>query len=41
VSIRADVARPANARRLVGETMRRLARLDLLANNAGVFWRTP
>jgi pteridine reductase len=41
VSIRADVARPAEARRLVAETVRRLGRLDLLVNNAGIFWRTP
>jgi len=41
VSIRADVAKPGEARRLVAETVRRLGRLDLLVNNAGVFWRTP
>jgi NAD(P)-dependent dehydrogenase (short-subunit alcohol dehydrogenase family) len=41
VSIRADVAKPAEARRLVAETVRRLGRFDLLVNNAGVFWRTP
>jgi NAD(P)-dependent dehydrogenase (short-subunit alcohol dehydrogenase family) len=41
VSICADVAKPAEARRLVAETVRRLGRLDLLVNNAGVFWRTP
>jgi pteridine reductase len=34
-------ANPAEARRLVAETVRRLGRLDLLVNNAGVFWRTP
>jgi pteridine reductase len=41
VAIRADLAKPAEARRLVAETRRRLGRLDLLVNNAGVFWRTP
>ena len=41
VGIRADVADPAQARRLVAETVRRLGRLDLLVNNAGVFGRTP
>ncbi len=41
VGIRADVSRPTEARRLVAETVRRLGRLDLLVNNAGVFWRTP
>ena len=41
VGIRADLAKPAEARRLVAETARRLGRLDLLVNNAGVFWRTP
>jgi len=40
-SIRADVAKPPEAGRLVAETVRRLGRLDLLVNNAGVFWRTP
>lgn len=40
-SIGADVAKPVEARRLVAETVRRLGRLDLLVNNAGVFWRTP
>jgi pteridine reductase len=41
VGIRADLAKPAEARRLVAETRRRFGRLDLLVNNAGVFWRTP
>ena len=41
VRIQADVAKPTEARRLVGETVRRLGRLDLLVNNAGIFRRTP
>ena len=41
VRIQADVARPTEARRLVGETVRRLGQLDLLVNNAGIFRRTP
>jgi pteridine reductase len=41
VRIQADVARPTEARRLVGETVRRLGRIDLLVNNAGIFRRTP
>ena len=36
VSIRADVAKPAQARRLVAETVRQFGRIDLLVNNAGV-----
>jgi NAD(P)-dependent dehydrogenase (short-subunit alcohol dehydrogenase family) len=41
VAIRADIARPAEARRLVRETARRLGRLDVLVNNAAVFFPTP
>jgi NAD(P)-dependent dehydrogenase (short-subunit alcohol dehydrogenase family) len=37
----ADVSRPADAARLVSETVRRLGRLDILVNNAAVFERTP
>ena len=40
-AIRADVASPADAKRLVAETVRRFGRLDLLVNNAGIFFRTP
>jgi len=41
VALRADVGRPAEARRLVAEAARRLGRLDVLVNNAAVFFRTP
>ena len=41
VAIRADLAVPSEARRLVAETARRLGRLDLLVNNAAIFARTP
>jgi NAD(P)-dependent dehydrogenase (short-subunit alcohol dehydrogenase family) len=41
VPLRADVSRPADARRLVADTLRRLGGLDLLVNNAAVFLRTP
>ncbi|MBI2555036.1 MAG: SDR family oxidoreductase [Candidatus Rokubacteria bacterium] len=39
-AIRADVANPSDVKRLVAETVRRLGRLDLLVNNAGIFFRT-
>ncbi len=41
VAIRADLGKPAGARRLVVETVGRLGRLDILVNNAAVFVRTP
>lgn len=41
VAIQADVARPADARRLVAETARAFGRLDVLVNNAGITDRTP
>jgi len=41
VAIRADVAKPADARRLVAQVVRRLGRLDILVNNAAIFVRTP
>lgn len=40
-ALRADIARPAEARRLVTDAARQLGRLDLLVNNAAVFERTP
>ena len=41
VALRADVARPREARALVVNTVRRLGRLDVLVNNAALFVRTP
>jgi 3-oxoacyl-[acyl-carrier protein] reductase len=41
VAIQADVARPAEARRLVAEAARAFGRLDVLVNNAGSGDRTP
>jgi pteridine reductase len=41
VALRADVARPREARALVVATVRRLGRLDVLVNNAALFIRTP
>ncbi len=41
VALSADVGRPAEARRLVAEAARRLGRLDVLVNNAALFFRTP
>jgi 3-oxoacyl-[acyl-carrier protein] reductase len=40
-AIQADVARPAEARRLVAEAVRTFGRLDVLVNNAGIIDRTP
>jgi NAD(P)-dependent dehydrogenase (short-subunit alcohol dehydrogenase family) len=40
-AIRADLARPAEARRLVGDAVRELGRLDILVNSAAIFVRTP
>lgn len=41
VALRADVARPREARALVASTVKRLGRLDILVNNAALFSRTP
>jgi NAD(P)-dependent dehydrogenase (short-subunit alcohol dehydrogenase family) len=41
VALRADVGRPADAKRLVAQVVARFGRLDLLVNNAAVFFRTP
>ncbi len=41
VALRADVGRPAEAKRLVAQAVARFGRLDLLVNNAAVFFRTP
>lgn len=41
VAIQADVARPAETRRLVAEAVRAFGRLDILVNNAGITDRTP
>jgi NAD(P)-dependent dehydrogenase (short-subunit alcohol dehydrogenase family) len=40
-ALRADVARPREARALVVGAVRRLGRLDILVNNAALFFRTP
>jgi 3-oxoacyl-[acyl-carrier protein] reductase len=40
-TIGADISRPDEARRLVGEAERRLGSLDVLVNNAAIFPRAP
>jgi NAD(P)-dependent dehydrogenase (short-subunit alcohol dehydrogenase family) len=40
-ALRADVARPREARALVAAAVRRLGGLDILVNNAALFFRTP
>ena len=40
-ALRADVARPREAHALVTAAVRRLGRLDILVNNAALFFRTP
>lgn len=41
VALRADLADPAAARRLIARAVARLGRLDVLVNNAAIFVRTP
>ncbi len=41
VAFRADLAKPDEARRLVTRAVRSLGGLDLLVNNAAIFFRTP
>jgi NAD(P)-dependent dehydrogenase (short-subunit alcohol dehydrogenase family) len=41
VALRADLADPRAARRLVAEAARRLGGLDVLVNNAAIFVRSP
>ena len=41
VAIRADLRRPAEARRLVATAARHLGRVDVLVNSAALFFRTP
>ncbi len=41
VALRADLSRPGEAAALVAAAARRLGRLDVLVNNAGLFARTP
>ncbi len=41
VALRADLAKPAAARRLVARAVRQLGRLDVLVNNAALFFPTP
>ncbi|MBI3088024.1 MAG: SDR family oxidoreductase [Candidatus Omnitrophica bacterium] len=40
-AIRADLANPADAKRLIRHVARRFGRLDVLVNSASVFVRTP
>ena len=40
-TLHADVAKPEEARRLVGDAERALGPIDVLVNNAGIFPRTP
>jgi NAD(P)-dependent dehydrogenase (short-subunit alcohol dehydrogenase family) len=38
---RADLAKPKEVKQLIADAVRRFGRLDLLVNNAGIFFRTP
>lgn len=40
-ALRADVSRPADARRLIRDALRHFGRLDVLVNSAGIFFPTP
>ncbi len=41
VALRADLGKPVEARRLVAQAVKRLGHLDILVNNAAMFFRTP
>ncbi len=41
LAVRGDVARAADAKRMVSETVRRLGPLDVLVNNAGIYVNKP
>jgi pteridine reductase len=41
VALRADLGKPAEARGLIASAVRRLGRIDVLVNNAAIFFRTP
>lgn len=41
IAIQADVSKPEDVARMVGETARQFGRLDILVNNAGICPRTP
>src|SRR5262245_31409305 len=41
VAVQADVAKPADIRRLFAEALRAFGRLDVLVNNAGVYEFAP
>src|SRR5215203_4696860 len=41
VAVQADVSKPADVQRLLGETKKAFGRLDVLVNNAGVYEFAP